>query len=51
MHFRGEPDPFKGDALNQRVRDLAKEVVELLYAQLQQVAAPIANNQSLQVSR
>eukprot|EP00955_Chlamydomonas_euryale_P117368 366469-Chlamydomonas_euryale.AAC.2 len=30
-HFRGEPDAFKGDALNQRVRDTAKETMDALY--------------------
>lgn len=31
VHFRGEMDPFKGDTLNQRVRDLAKEALEVVY--------------------
>lgn len=31
VHYRGEPDPFKGDALNERVREAAKEAIELLY--------------------
>lgn len=30
-HYRGEPDPFKGDAPNQRVRDTAKEAVDSLF--------------------
>ena len=30
-HYRGEPDPFKGDAPNQRVRDSAKEAVDSLF--------------------
>jgi hypothetical protein len=31
VHFRGEPDPFKGDAPNARVREFAKEVLEALF--------------------
>lgn len=31
-HFRGEPDPFKGDVVNQRVRDQAKEALEAIFA-------------------
>lgn len=30
-HYRGEPDPFKGDAPNQRVRDSAKEAMDSLF--------------------
>ena len=30
-HYRGEPDPFKGDTPNQRVRDMAKEAVDALF--------------------
>ena len=30
--YKGDKDPFKGDSLNQRVRDMAKEVIsEVLY--------------------
>eukprot|EP00878_Enallax_costatus_P027289 GHUV01029358.1.p1 GENE.GHUV01029358.1~~GHUV01029358.1.p1 ORF type:complete len:212 (+),score=36.59 GHUV01029358.1:432-1067(+) len=31
IHWRGEPDPFKGDVPNARVREFAKEVVEVLF--------------------
>ncbi|GIL49429.1 hypothetical protein Vafri_5766 [Volvox africanus] len=31
MQFKGEPDPFKGDTPNQRVRDAAKEASEALF--------------------
>jgi hypothetical protein len=31
-HFRGEPDPFKGDVANQRVREQAKEALEAIFA-------------------
>ncbi|GAX83555.1 hypothetical protein CEUSTIGMA_g10980.t1 [Chlamydomonas eustigma] len=39
LHFKGEKDPFKGDSLNQRVRDSAKEVMEALYSSYQQQPA------------
>lgn len=31
-HYKGEPDPFKGDVPNQRVRDLAKEALDAVFA-------------------
>ena len=31
VHYRGEPDPFKGDVPNARVREFAKEVLEALF--------------------
>lgn len=31
-HYKGEPDAFKGDVPNQRVRDLAKEALDTLFA-------------------
>ncbi len=31
-HFKGEQDPFKGDVPNQRVRDLAKEALDAVFA-------------------
>lgn len=31
VHFKGDPDPYKGDVLNQRVRDTAKEAAESLF--------------------
>ncbi|BDA40999.1 probable AP-4 complex accessory subunit Tepsin at N-terminal half [Coccomyxa sp. Obi] len=31
-HYKGEPDPFKGDVLNQRVRDSAKEALDAIFA-------------------
>jgi hypothetical protein len=31
IHFRGDPDPFKGDVPNARVREFSKEVVEVLF--------------------
>jgi hypothetical protein len=38
IHYRGEPDPFKGDVPNARVREFAKEVIEVLFN-----AAPVTN--------
>jgi hypothetical protein len=31
-HYKGEPDPFKGDVPNQRVRDAAKEALDAIFA-------------------
>jgi hypothetical protein len=31
IHYRGEPDPFKGDVPNARVREFAKEVVDVMF--------------------
>lgn len=39
IHWRGEPDPFKGDVPNARVREFAKEVVEVMFN-----SAPVQNN-------
>ncbi|WIA42842.1 hypothetical protein OEZ86_008769 [Tetradesmus obliquus] len=38
IHWRGEPDPFKGDVPNARVREFSKDVVEVLFN-----SAPITN--------
>jgi hypothetical protein len=40
IHFRGEPDPFKGDVPNARVREFAKEVVEVMFNALPVAANP-----------
>lgn len=32
VHYKGVPDPFKGDLLNQKVRETAKEAVEAMFA-------------------
>lgn len=45
VHFKGEADPFTGDAPNQRVRDVAKDVVELLYTS----SGPTGTSSALQV--
>ncbi len=39
IHYKGEPDPFKGDVPNARVREFAKDVVEVLFN-----AAPVQSN-------
>ena len=31
QHYRGDPDPFKGDVLNQKVRDAAKETLDAIF--------------------
>ena len=31
-HYKGEPDPFKGDVPNQKVRDSAKEALDAIFA-------------------
>ncbi len=30
-HYKGEPDPLKGDVPNQRVRDMAREALDALF--------------------
>lgn len=30
-HYKGEPDPLKGDVPNQRVRDAAREALDALF--------------------
>ena len=30
-HYRGEPDPFKGDVLNQKVREAAKDTLDAIF--------------------
>ncbi len=30
-HFKGEPDPLKGDVPNQKVRDAAREALDALF--------------------
>lgn len=31
QHYRGDPDPFKGDVLNQKVRDAAKGTLDAIF--------------------
>ena len=50
VNYKGDKDPFKGDSLNQRVRDMAKEVIsEVLYVSPpppQQAASSMASGSS-----
>ena len=39
-YFRGEPDPFKGDVPNQKVRDMAKEALDAVFAAVDLNAVP-----------
>jgi hypothetical protein len=42
-HYRGEPDPFKGDVPNQKVRNMAREAIDALFNDnnyAEQAAAP-----------
>ncbi|KAL0396001.1 UNVERIFIED_CONTAM: protein MODIFIED TRANSPORT TO THE VACUOLE 1 [Sesamum calycinum] len=32
IHYKGQPDPFKGDALNKAVRETAQEALSLLFS-------------------
>lgn len=31
-HYKGEPDPFKGDTPNQKVREFAKEALDAVFS-------------------
>ena len=31
LHYKGQPDPLKGDALNKAVRDTANEAVSAMF--------------------
>lgn len=48
-HYKGDPDPFKGDTPNQKVRDAAKEAVEAIFAPTETPSYSTANSSSLQV--
>ena len=39
-YFRGEPDPFKGDVPNQKVRDMAKEALDAVLGDVDLNAGP-----------
>lgn len=40
IHYRGQPDPLKGDALNKSVRETAQETLSALFASDEGNAAP-----------
>ena len=33
LHYKGQPDPLKGDALNKAVRDMAHEVISAIFSE------------------
>jgi hypothetical protein len=49
VHWRGEPDPFKGDVPNARVREFAKEVVEVLFNAAPPPPSAVASSLAAQV--
>jgi|LauGreDrversion2_2_1035103.scaffolds.fasta_scaffold404798_1 hypothetical protein len=52
VSYRGEKDPFKGDSLNQRVRDMAKEIMsEVLYVSPPQQGFSMSSNARVGVSQ
>ncbi|PIN05094.1 hypothetical protein CDL12_22368 [Handroanthus impetiginosus] len=40
IHYRGQPDPLKGDALNKAVRETAQEALSALFSSDESKAAP-----------
>ncbi|XP_057770053.1 protein MODIFIED TRANSPORT TO THE VACUOLE 1-like isoform X2 [Salvia miltiorrhiza] len=40
IHYRGQPDPLKGDALNKAVRETAQETLSVLFTSDESKAAP-----------
>ncbi|KAL1566543.1 ribonuclease Z [Salvia divinorum] len=40
IHYRGQPDPLKGDALNKAVRETAQETLSTLFSSDDSTAAP-----------
>ncbi|MEW5297566.1 MAG: hypothetical protein WDW36_000769 [Sanguina aurantia] len=43
-HYKGEQDPYKGDAANQRVREAAVEAVEIMFNSIANPTAATSNN-------
>ncbi|KAL1569464.1 ribonuclease Z [Salvia divinorum] len=43
IHYRGQPDPLKGDALNKSVRETAQETLSALFTSDESKAAPTEN--------
>ncbi|CAM8954268.1 unnamed protein product [Rhodiola kirilowii] len=43
FHYKGHPDPLKGDALNKAVRDMAHEAISALFAAEDDKPAPTEN--------
>lgn len=40
IHYKGQPDPLKGDALNKAVRETAQETLSALFSSDESKAAP-----------
>ncbi|KAK8559867.1 hypothetical protein V6N13_016600 [Hibiscus sabdariffa] len=40
FHYKGEPDPLKGDALNKAVRDTAHEAISAVFAEDNNISKP-----------
>ncbi|KAL5575199.1 hypothetical protein UlMin_016898 [Ulmus minor] len=43
FHYKGQPDPLKGDALNKAVRDTAHEAISAIFSEENKPAAPADN--------
>lgn len=43
VHYRGHPDPLKGDALNKAVRDTAQEAVNAIFSEQNAKSEPTEN--------
>ncbi|PKI71022.1 hypothetical protein CRG98_008603 [Punica granatum] len=43
LHYRGQPDPLKGDALNKAVRDSAQEAIAAIFGEQDSRPAPAEN--------
>ncbi|KAK4267422.1 hypothetical protein QN277_024205 [Acacia crassicarpa] len=49
FHYKGEPDPLKGDALNKTVRDAAHEAITAIFSEEDnKPSPPEANNRRMQ---
>ncbi|KAG8383969.1 hypothetical protein BUALT_Bualt04G0069100 [Buddleja alternifolia] len=44
IHYKGQPDPLKGDALNKTVRETAQETLSALFSTEESKAAPVENS-------
>ncbi|XP_056176508.1 protein MODIFIED TRANSPORT TO THE VACUOLE 1 isoform X2 [Syzygium oleosum] len=40
IHYKGQPDPLKGDALNKAVRDMAQEALAAIFSEQENKPAP-----------
>ncbi|KAG6606757.1 Protein MODIFIED TRANSPORT TO THE VACUOLE 1, partial [Cucurbita argyrosperma subsp. sororia] len=43
LHYKGQPDPLKGDALNKAVRDTAQDAISAIFAEEDNRPAPSEN--------